>query len=195
MIGKIFITRHGYDPQLGRHVKDPFLGDIPSIGACRPDFRKKLAEGDHLFVISGKVKGANQYVMGGFEVAEKINMLEAYSKYPEQRLCERFDGQLTGNIIVDEASMQHELDDHTNFENRVSNYIIGRNRIVLETGSEIARGRDETLNALREIMKKDGDSPIEVVGRWGSQIDENQISDLRSWLASLKGTRHVSEVT
>jgi hypothetical protein len=26
MIGKIFITRSGYDPQLGKHVKDPYLG-------------------------------------------------------------------------------------------------------------------------------------------------------------------------
>lgn len=25
MIGKIFITRTGYDPQLGKHVKDRFL--------------------------------------------------------------------------------------------------------------------------------------------------------------------------
>ena len=24
MIGKIFITRTGYDPQLGRHIKDPY---------------------------------------------------------------------------------------------------------------------------------------------------------------------------
>jgi hypothetical protein len=26
MIGKIFITSSGYDPQLGKHVKDPYLG-------------------------------------------------------------------------------------------------------------------------------------------------------------------------
>ena len=24
MVGKIFITRSGYDPQLGRHIKDPY---------------------------------------------------------------------------------------------------------------------------------------------------------------------------
>ena len=28
MIGKIFITSSGYDPQLGKHVKDPYLGKI-----------------------------------------------------------------------------------------------------------------------------------------------------------------------
>lgn len=42
MIGKIFITRSGYDPQLGKHVKDPYLGDCPTLGACRPDIRKQL---------------------------------------------------------------------------------------------------------------------------------------------------------
>jgi hypothetical protein len=33
MIGKIFITRSGYDPQLGKHVKDPYLGPCPTL-AC-----------------------------------------------------------------------------------------------------------------------------------------------------------------
>jgi hypothetical protein len=54
MIGKIFITRSGYDPQLGKHVKDPYLGANPTLGACRPDVRRQLNEGDHIFVISGK---------------------------------------------------------------------------------------------------------------------------------------------
>jgi hypothetical protein len=30
MVGKIFITRQGYDPQLGKHVKDPYLGPNPA---------------------------------------------------------------------------------------------------------------------------------------------------------------------
>ena len=29
MMGKIFITRAGYDPLLGKHVKDPYLGPCP----------------------------------------------------------------------------------------------------------------------------------------------------------------------
>jgi hypothetical protein len=36
MIGKIFITRSGYDPQLGKHVKDPYLGANPTLGAYDP---------------------------------------------------------------------------------------------------------------------------------------------------------------
>jgi hypothetical protein len=77
MVGKIFITRQGYDPQLGKHVKDPYLGPCPTLGACRPDIRKQLKEGDNIFVISGKISIAPQYVMAGFEIAEKIDALTA----------------------------------------------------------------------------------------------------------------------
>src|SRR6266436_690302 len=112
MIGKIFITSTGYDPQLGKHVKDPYLGENPSLGACRPDFRRQVKERDHLFVISGKLPNVRQYVMGGFEVVQKIDAQEAYQRFPEQRLRLRQDGQLTGNIIVDANGEQHELDNH-----------------------------------------------------------------------------------
>jgi hypothetical protein len=96
MVGRIFITRHGYDPQLGKHVKDPYLGPCPTLGACRPDIRKQITKGDNIFVISGKVPIAPQYVMGGFEIAEKIDALTAYKQFPEHRLHLLNDGQLTG---------------------------------------------------------------------------------------------------
>src|SRR5438270_6729803 len=99
MVGKIFITRQGYDPQLGKHVKDPYLGPSPTLGACRPDIRKQLKVGDHIFVISGKVREVNQFVMGGFEIAAKVPAVEAYQRFPELRLRRLGDGQLTGNII------------------------------------------------------------------------------------------------
>ncbi len=188
MIGKIFITRHGYDPQLGKHVKDPYLGPIPTFGACRPDFRKQLHEGDHIFVISGKVKGANQYVMGGFEVDRKISAFQAYDEYPNLRLKKLSNGELTGNIIVDGAGMQHPLDDHRTFESRITNYIIGRNLLAIESDEEIELGRKDTLPVLSDILKKKGNSPIEVVGRWGSEVGEKEIGKLREWLASLKVT-------
>jgi hypothetical protein len=62
MVGKIFITRTGYDPHLGKHVTDPYLGPCPTLGACRPDVRKQLSRGDHIFVISGRVPVAPQYL-------------------------------------------------------------------------------------------------------------------------------------
>jgi hypothetical protein len=187
VVGKIFITRSGYDPQLGKHVKDPYLGPNPSLGACRPDFRKQLKEGDHIFAISGKVPNANQFVMGGFEIEAKVSALEAYKLFPAQRLRAMENGQLTGNIIVNAQGQQHEFDDHSSFESRIENYVIGRNPLALTTEEEITRGREETLDALRDILHKRGESPVKVVGRWGSSLTEDQVLQLRKWLASIKG--------
>src|SRR5438552_12799562 len=100
MVGKIFITSSGYDPEKGKQVKDPYLGPCPTLGACRPDIRKQLQKGDHIFVVSGKVPDADQFVIGGFEIAEKISASEAYLRFPHLRLSKRADGQVTGNVIV-----------------------------------------------------------------------------------------------
>jgi hypothetical protein len=186
MVGRIFITRSGYDPEKGRHVKDPYLGPVPTLGACRPDLRKRLQEGDHIFVISGRVLAHNQFVMGGFEVAAKISAQEAYTRFPELRLSQRPDGQLTGNIIVNGNGEQHELDDHNSFTTRIRNYIIGASPLILETSKEVALGREQTLAILRETLRRKGKTPIEVVGRWGSQLTERQVGELREWLSTLK---------
>lgn len=188
MIGKIFITRSGYDPELGKHLKDPYLGPSPTLGACRPDIRKQLFKGDHIFVISGKIPDVNQFVVGGFEIEAKIPAVEAYRLFPDQRLRKRKDGQLTGNIIVDSYGQQHFLDDHNSFEKRIQNYVIGTNLISLVTPAEISEGRRHTLDALRDILKKPGKSPIEVVGRWGTKLTEKQVAQLRDWLASIKAS-------
>jgi hypothetical protein len=187
MIGKIFITRSGYDPELGKHVKDPYLGPNPTLGACRPDVRKQLKEGDHIFVISGKIPQANQYVMGGFEIGAKIPASEAYKQFPELRLRQLENGQLTGNIIVDSKGAQHALDDHNSFDRRIQNYVVGRNLLALDQPNEILRGRDETLEVLQDIMHRKGTSPVEVVGRWGSRLQEEQVHQLREWLKTIKG--------
>jgi hypothetical protein len=188
MIGKIFITSSGYDPQLGKHVKDPYLGADASLGGCRPDLRRQVKEGDHLFVISGKLPNVRQFVMGGFEVAEKIDAQQAYERFPDQRLRMRDDGQLSGNIIVDESGAQHKLDTHdpATFARRISNYIVGTDCVSLVEPQEIALGREQTLDVLREIFKKNGGSPFEIVGHYGSQLTEDQVKQLREWLLSLK---------
>ena len=162
MVGKIFITRSGYDPRLGQHIKDPYLGTTPTLGACRPDLRKQLKEGDHIFVISGKVPDANQLVIAGFEVQAKIPAVEAYDRFPELRLRQLEDGQLTGNIVVSPDGRQHHLDQHNpkTFQKRVKDYVVGTNLIALTTDDEIAKGRQQTLEALREILHKKGKSPI-----------------------------------
>jgi hypothetical protein len=188
MIGKIFITSSGYDPQLGKHVKDPYLGPNASLGACRPDIRRQVEEGDHIFVISGKLPNIRQFVMAGFEVEKKIDAQQAYQMFPEQRLRLRDDGQLTGNIIVDANGAQHQLDNHdpAKLVKRVSNYVVGTNGIALIKPAEIALGREQTLDALREILKKNGGSPWEIVGHYGSQLTEKQVHQLREWLRSIR---------
>jgi hypothetical protein len=188
MIGKIFITSSGYDPERGKHVKDPYLGPDASLGACRPDFRRQVREGDHLFVISGKLPNVRQFVMGGFQVAQKISAQQAYRRFPDQRLRLREDGQLTGNIVVNAKGGQHELDNHdpASFARRAPNYIVGANCIALHSAQAIALGREQTLDLLRYVLKKDGESPWDIVGHYGSQLTETQIYQLRDWLLSLK---------
>lgn len=188
MIGKIFITRSGYDPQLGKHVKDPYLGLCPTLGACRPDIRQQLQIGDHIFAISGRIPYVNQFVMAGFEIESKIPAIEAYRLFPEHRLRKREDGQISGNIIVAADGRQHALDDHNSFEKRTKNYVVGTNMLSLSTPEEIAEGREQTLEALSDILHKRGNSPIDVVGRWGTKLTEKQILQLREWLGSLKAS-------
>jgi hypothetical protein len=187
MAGKIIITASGYDPQAGKHVKDPYLGPNPSLGACRPDVREKLKEGDHLFFITGKLRNFNQYVMGGFQVGEIIDAMTAYERFPEQRLHRREDGQLDGNVIVDASGAQHLLDHHKQktFDRRIKNYIIGTNEICMETPQEIALAREQTLEMLRELFGRNG-TPKDIVGRFCADLTDEQIFRLREWLQSMK---------
>jgi len=160
------------------------------MGACRPDIREQLKVGDHIFVVSGKVPGVDQFVMGGFEVAEKITARDAFRLFPEHRLRKLEDGQMTGNIIVNGAGRQHVLDDHTSFARRIQNYVVGTNLIALSTATEIAEGRKHTLDALRDILHKHGNSPFEILGRCGRGLTDKQIVELRDWLAAVKTAAH-----
>ena len=192
MIGKIFITSTGYDPQLGKHVKDSYLGPCPTLGACPPDLRQQLNVDDYIFVVSGKVQGADQFVMGGFQLAEKIHASEAYERFPHLRLRKREDGQLTGNIIVDADGRQHELDDHKKFELRIENYVVGKNLMPLCTPLEIAEGREQTLEILRKVFRGNGTSLRKIMGRCRS-LTEKQVLALRACLETLKRTAQENE--
>ena len=180
------ITETGYDPEHGKPIKDPYLGIQPSLGACMPNIRRLVVPGDHIFTVSGKTPGVQQLVVGGFEVAEKISALTAYRRFPEQRLRVE-DGQITGNVIVDSRGRQHPLDHHdpATFANRVKNYIVGRDAIALNTRREIQKGRNETLYVLQQLLGKNGDSPIQVMGRW-CRLDDRQTRELIDWLSEIK---------
>jgi hypothetical protein len=183
--GYVYIERYGYDPDRGKSINDPYLGDVPTLGACVPNIRRRVVPGDHIFFVSGKVSSVPQFVMGGFEVAEKIPATEAYARFPKLRLRVGKNGETLGNIIVDQLGRHDPLDDHVDFEDRIENYIIGRDPVVLVQQNEIARGRLETMDLLRRVFRKDGASPINVIGRC-SRLDETQIEQIRDWLLGIK---------
>jgi hypothetical protein len=183
--GYIYITSTGYDSEKGKPINDPYLGDTPTLGACMPNVRRRVVPGDHIFLISGRIPQVQQFIVGGFEVAEKLHATEAYALFPKLRVHLDKNGEKIGNIIVDSNGKQNPLDTHDGFDQRVEDYIVGRNPIVLAQPSEIARGRIETMDILRKVLHKDGTAPINVVGRW-SRLDEAQIEEIRRWLLAIK---------
>ena len=192
MVGKIFITSSGYDPECGQHVKDPYLEGEPSLGACRSDLREAVSPGDYIFTITGKVQKfppINQYVMCGFEVDEKITALEAYYRFPEQRLKIGDDGQLDGNVIVDQLGKQYPLDNHhggKKFERRIKNFVVGKNLTMPESSGEIIRAREQTMKILNQILGKIGKQPFDLIGRSAKNLDDKQVLMLIEWLFSIK---------
>src|SRR5207249_3662460 len=121
-----------------------------------------VSPGDYIFGISGKIPSLPQFIMGGFEVADKMPAHVAYQLFPERRLTMRDDGQLDGNIIVGPDGNQHPLDNHKRFDRRIDNYVIGQNPVALITPAEITRGRDETMEILRMLFGKIAYSPFKV---------------------------------
>lgn len=180
MIGKIFVTSTGYDPDAGKHVKDPYLGATPTLGACRPDIRRKIQKGDHIFVVSGKIPNIPQYVIGGFEVKEKIHAREAYERFPELRLGLTEAGEVTGNVICDGNGDPHELDHHSKFHDRLDNYIVGTNPIVYETPLQVFEARNQTLEFLKQLFDVPGTSIRDVMGRHRN-MNEAQVKKIRDW--------------
>jgi hypothetical protein len=141
MKGYIYTMFQGADPGNGWRLTDPIFGKKPTLGACMPNIRRLVTEGDHIFSISGRVEGVRQYVVGGFEVQEKIDALAAYRRFPENRQRREPDGNLTGNIIVTEDGKRSPVDYHSNFEKRLDNYVVGCNHVMLKSAHEVERGR------------------------------------------------------
>ena len=155
------------------------------MGARRPDIRKQVKQGYHFFVVSGRVAGAQQYVVGGFAIEQKITQLAAYTRFPENRQYVSPMGILSATSSCSKMASHNPIHYHTNFENRVDNYIIGQDPIVLETPEEIRRGRAETLTALKEIFHRESDNVFKVIGR-GRRLNEDQVEQMRRWLSSIK---------
>ncbi len=187
MKGYIYTMFRGADPSKGWVMTDPIFGPVPTLGACMPNVRRAVEQGDYIFVISGQVVGVRQYVVGGFEVDKKINALAAYKKFPQNRQRKLTDGSLRGNIIVNADGSRSEVDYHSDFEKRIENYIVGKNPVVVESQNEVAIARDETLKILSEIFKKRGKNVADIISRW-RKLDSVQIEQLREWLLEIKRT-------
>jgi hypothetical protein len=184
MKGYIYTMYAGADPSVGWVMNDPIFSKTPTLGACVPHIRRAVSVGDHIFVISGRVPGQKQFVVGEFEVAEKINALAAHRRFPQNRLRPHESGQVLGNIIIDGRGKHHPLDDHNNFESRIENYIVGRHPIVLETPAQFGSAKEETIDVLSAVFKKKGDRVFDIIGRY-RKMDESQVEQVRAWLKRL----------
>jgi hypothetical protein len=153
-----------------------------------PNIRRLVLPGDHIFVISGKVQSAQQYVVGGFKVEEKLHALAAYDRFPENRLRLDEEGHVQGNIIVNPNGSQHALDHHKSatFNERLENYIVGSNPIALVTPAETELGRAQTLDKLANILQRPkANRVIDLMGRW-AKLNEAQVQQMLDWLQGIK---------
>jgi hypothetical protein len=185
--GYIYTTGNRADPGLYNNLDDPLFGDTPSLGACMTNLRQFLNPGDYIFVVSASVPVAPQYIIGGLRVAEKIDHLAAYGRFPENRLRLDENGFVRGNIIVDENGKQHPLDHHDpdSFERRIKNFIVGDESAALKTQREVELGRQRTLGKLADVFNKQGNRPFDIIGRQ-RKLDEQQVHGLMDWLRGIK---------
>lgn len=174
MKGYIYKLYKGADPHVGWTFNDPIFSKRASLGACMPNIRSAVDIGDWVFCISGKIAEKAPYIVGGFQVDEKISAIEANLKYPEFRLQKNEKGQIVGNIIVDNDGNHHPLDDHNNYEKRSRNYILGRNKIYIESKPSIELGRLKTLEILQAVFDKKVNRLDDIVPRW-RKMNEQQI--------------------
>jgi Nucleotide modification associated domain 2 len=185
--GYVYITSTGTDPALRNNLSDPLFTRIPTLGACMPNIRRNVVRGDWIFVVSGRVSAVQQYVVGGLRVAEKIDALAAYERFPENRLQQSNEGRIQGNIIVTGDGRHHPLDNHSSesFDERIKNFIVGSESMSLDTSAEVALGREQTLPKLSELLGKPGNRAIDVMSRW-SKLDDGQVDDILTWLKEIK---------
>lgn len=187
----IFVSP-GSDPGAGLALVDPMLrSSKPSMGTCRPDLRRMVRPGDHIFVISGsRGRAIPQYVIGGMQIDKKLDdQLEALQHRPENAV--HFNGnRRVGNIIALPDGTQHPLDQHDKrdrekFEHRIKNYILGKNPVILDTPREVEIGRDRSVGILSNIFDVPGQRMQEVVGR-GRKLSNAQVDQLLRALDDIK---------
>jgi putative DNA base modification enzyme with NMAD domain len=187
--GYVYITGDGADPGAGKFLGDPLFRGTPTLGACMPNIRRLVTTGDWIFVVSSKIPAFQQYVVGGLCVSEKISALAAHRRFPENRLQQMPNGEISGNVIVTAEGKQHPLDHHSpdSFGNRIKNFVVGSDAVALETEKEVALGRAQTLPKLADLIGKRGNRVFDVMSRW-AKLDENQVQGMLNWLNGIKAS-------
>jgi hypothetical protein len=188
MKGYIYITGTGVDPSRREPLADPTFESPPTLGPCMPNVRRWAAPGDWIFVVSGRIPEAAQYLIGGLRVAEKIHALEAYARLPQNRLRRDRGGQVLGNIIVRSDGSHDPLDWHgeRGFSKRADNFIIGDCALALLTAVEVEIGRAETLELLAKIKRRpEARRVIDVIGRM-SRLNHSDTEAVIDWLKAVK---------
>ena len=107
-------------------------------------------------------------------------------KFPENAL--RFEaGKKIGNIIVTADGYQHPRDNHQpeSFENRIKNYLVGQNPVVLESPREVELGRERTVDILSSLFDRSGPRVAQIVGRH-RKLAVEQADRLRRVLRDIK---------
>lgn len=185
MKGYIYKLYKGADPHRGWTFNDPIFGKTSSLGACMPNIRQFADVGDWVFCISGKIPEKAPYIVGGFQIDEKLDALAARMRFPEYTLSRNEKGQIIGNIIVDEEGLHDPLDDHNNFEKRRKNYLIGKNKIYFGEALSIEASRAKTLDILQKTFGKSANRLDDLVPRW-RKLDEQQLTRLIPELRKLE---------
>lgn len=187
--GYVYITGTGADPAARQNLHDPLFSNTPTLAACMPNIRRLVERGDYIFVISGKVPGIQQYVIGGMRVAEKISAIAAYKRFPENRLHIDEQGKLQGNIPIDSRGRKHPFDHHdaATFADRVKNFIVGDNAVAIKTAKEVELARAQSLAKMSQILDRRGNRMIDVVSRW-KRLNQDQVKETIDWLKGIKAS-------
>jgi hypothetical protein len=189
MKGYVYIMFKGADPGQGWTMTDPIFGEKPTLGACVPQIRRAVTRGDWIFPISGRIPQVQQYVVGGIRVAEKIDALAAYDRFPDYRQHQLENGEIRGNVIVTPDGKQAESDYHTNFEKRIDDYLVGDKAITIDGTDTVERARAETTEFLAKMFGRgDAKKPADAIGRW-RKLSEGQVDEMLKWMNSLRTGR------
>lgn len=188
MKGYIYKLYAGADPSTGWTFNDPIFGKYATLGACMPNIRKFVDVGDWVFAISGKTPMVVPYVIGGFQVDEKIDALEAHARFPEYRLQKNESGQIIGNIIADDKGNHHPMDDHTNFDSRRQNYLVGTKSVFFDREKQIDLARQRSLGIMEGILNLKANRVSDLVPRW-RRLDSSQVNSLVEQLRKIESEK------